>query len=101
MARAQHLYLHAAVHRRHLTTSAFWKFLDEHDIKKAEEKRKAAGRYRRFPALSDARKRFRDLHPWWPQFDDERAEWQFAPEADYSDTMTLLGRFEQEEETIQ
>lgn len=98
LARSQYLYLHAAAHRRHLTTTAFWKFLDEHDIAKAEDKRKAAGRYRRFPALADARKRFRDLHPWWPPFDNERAEWQLAPEADWGDGLATIGRQEQDEE---
>lgn len=76
LARADPLRVHAAAHRKHLTSHAFWKFLDDHGIVPAEKARRAEGRFRRFPPLTEARKLFRQLHPWWPPFEDDQAEWQ-------------------------
>ena len=82
LARAARLRLHAEAHAKHLKSMAFWKFLDEHGIEKAEDQRQAAGRFRRFPPLAEARALFRKKHPWWSEFDSQRQDWQFAPEHD-------------------
>lgn len=100
LASADPLRVHAAAHRKHLKSHAFWKFLDDHGIRKDEKARRAAGRYRRFPPLAEARKLFRELHPWWPAFEDDQAQWQMPPEmeerraiADY-----IAGQEREEEE---
>lgn len=62
----------------HTSDVSFWAFLEEHGIYKAEDKRDAAGRYRRFPPLAEARQTFREKYPWWPEFSSTGAEWQFG-----------------------
>ena len=64
----------------HSSDVSFWAFLEEHGITKADDKRIAAGRYRRFPPLAEARRLFREKYPWWPAFSDMEAEWQFGPD---------------------
>jgi hypothetical protein len=99
LARADPLRLHAVSRAKHLKGMAFWKFLDEHGIKKAEDERQSAGRFRRFPPLSEARALFREKHPWWPGFDNPHQDWQFAPEHDPWNS--LIGKTDQEEEPLE
>ena len=75
---------------------AFWKFLDEHGIGKAEDQRQAAGRFRRFPPLAEARRLFREKHPWWSEFDNMQQDWQFAPE--HEGVGFNIGQVDQDEE---
>lgn len=101
LARADPLRIHAAAHRKHLKAHAFWKFLDDHGIRKDERARKAAGRFRRFPPLAEARRLFREKHPWWPAFEDGQAEWRMPPESEWGYGLPSLGRDEQEEEEVE
>ena len=80
LASSDPLRIDATANRKHLKAHAFWKFLDEHGIAKAEDKRRAAGRYRRFPPLAEARRIFREKHPWWSPFDDRQANWEMPHE---------------------
>jgi hypothetical protein len=106
LARADPLRIHAAAHQKHLKAHAFWAFLDEHGIAKAEDKRRAAGRYRRFQPLAKARERFMELHPWWrPAFDDEQEEWRMPDEVmkekdQWLRIDNIVAREEQEEEAV-
>lgn len=84
LASADPLRLHASAHRKHLTAAAFWRFLDDHGIVKAEKARTAKGRFRRFPPLVEARKLFRQKHPWWPAFDTDHGDWTHPPEVEGS-----------------
>lgn len=75
----------------HTSDVSFWAFLDEHGINKADDKRDAAGRYRRFPPLAEARETFREKYPWWPEFSNADADWQFGEERQrFEDTQKYL-----------
>lgn len=56
----------------------FWAFLKDHHIVTDEGARTKRGRYRRFPPLLEARRIFRERHPWWPEFDDDQRDWRFG-----------------------
>lgn len=82
LARSQLLWLHARAsdpRLRYWSEPQFWKFLDQHGITKAEDRRSAQGRFRRFPPLDEARSAFRKAYSWWPEFDNQK-EWEFAEE---------------------
>ncbi|MEX2375000.1 MAG: primase-helicase family protein, partial [Dehalococcoidia bacterium] len=72
---------------QHESDVTFWKFLDEHGITRADEKRTGAGRYRRFPPLPEARAAFADKYSFWPEFSDPGAPWRFDDDgrSSYSD----------------
>lgn len=61
---------------QHVTEIAFWNFLDQHGIAKADDRRDASGRFRRFPPLAGARRAFRDKYPFWPEFSNPSAKWR-------------------------
>lgn len=76
---------------RHQSQMAFWKFLDEHGIVKAEDKRSAAGRFRRFPPLAEARRVFREKYPWWQPFEDDQTDWRHP--VDFADVEDDIAGF--------
>lgn len=93
LARAGPLWDHVKRRYRglqHQSATSFWKFLDEHGITKAENKRTAAGRFRRFPPLAEARLAFREKYPWWPEFSDGQTAWRRPVDHDDDDTMDSL-----------
>lgn len=77
---------------QHLSDVAFWGFLEEQGIKKADDKRAATGRYRRFPPLKRAREAFSGRYPFWPAFTDPDADWRFSEDAAQSEGFEVLPR---------
>jgi hypothetical protein len=76
LAHATPLFNDAAANVRHLKSGTFWRFLDEHGILTDEKARTKHGRFRRFPPLAEARRRFMELHDWWqPALEAEEDEW--------------------------
>jgi hypothetical protein len=61
---------------QHLSDVAFWTFLEAHGIEKADDRRDAAGRFRRFPPLPEARRAFREKYPFWPEFSKPSSPWR-------------------------
>ena len=55
--------------------------------------------FRRFPPLSEARRLFREKHPWWSEFDNMQQDWQLAPEHD--GVGFNIGQVDQEEEPLE
>jgi len=97
LARAGLLLHHASAytHNNHISPKSFWKFLSDHGILPDEDKRVGAGRWRRFPALGDARATFLKLYPYHGAFSGHADDWRM-PElpASWDDYM----RWEQQEE---
>ncbi len=81
LASSQLLWKHAKAFDHQLRfwkETDYWSFLKEHGVVTDERARTKRGRYRRFPPLAEARRLFRERHPWWPPFEDGPAEWCFA-----------------------
>lgn len=99
LAHADPLRLDATANVKHLKAHAFWTFLDEHGIVKDEKARRASGRFRRFPPLPEARRRFMELHPWWqPALDDDGKDWEMPHEAEKARDLANLIAHEAEDE---
>jgi hypothetical protein len=77
---------------QHLSDVAFWNFLDDHAITKADDKRASSGRYRRFTPLKNARREFQARYPFWPSFSDPEAGWRFSEDAEHADHFEVLPR---------
>ena len=64
---------------QHWTLPQLYKYLDEHGI--ASVQRLSDGNYREFPPLPVMRAKWLEQHPWWPPFQNMKANWQM-PEDD-------------------